>query len=276
MNDYQRASQVMREVHVALLSWAGGLLSSADLSLSVGDRLDQAPDVLLLPTELGPWPRMVESNPDISLLNSAERAPMVPPLWIELGALVAESLQQWPRGKSPLWPIDEMPAPLSAWYAGQPAWRVEQEQRSFGRPPALAWRRPLLVQTNYLALASADPLPALGVLTLGLQKDPVLRVQIPPFELPPGLATWLTAIAQARGGAAEVRLMELLDQLQGRSELRVTLQPVTEVAIRDVAEVMRALGRPLQPMVHLMVRVPLGGGPIFEASVSANIRTGRG
>jgi hypothetical protein len=304
MNPFAHAHTVMRLVHGSLVHWARDLLLEAGVE-GVGvharfqDERTAGDHIVVMPYRMSPWPKLVEQDRPINLLaNGARSRTSVPGLWGTLGSLIRSGVDTCydigagrPR-MLPAVPLDSLPAPLADWYRaqdpdGESRWLVEKGGGAFGRLPTLMWNRPLNVRTYYLILASdaaarrGDPaetfsVPALAVITLGLQLRRTLRVPLPPVAVDPALPGFLRALAASTEGELATDLGAAADELGVDQEHRVTVVPVPDLPSDDFAHVMRSLDRPLQPAVHVAVQVAIGGGPAFVPGTSPTMNQGLG
>ena len=93
MNPYQHAHRVTSLVHEQLLEWARDLLIQAGVeSIRVYGRMvdheGAGSHLVMLPYQMGPWPKMIESSSPFSKLGnmaSKDRQAGVPDIWRILG-----------------------------------------------------------------------------------------------------------------------------------------------------------------------------------------------
>ena len=299
MNPYEHTHVSMQRIHERLVHWVRDLLIKAGVeSVQVYSRfLDEktaGPHLVLLPYRLEPYPKNVESDPDIPLLGTAvDRQGVVPDGWARLGELMTLCLDACyprlpargthPARMRPLAPLDELPPPLRAWYKEQgddgttEAWMVVHNGKPHGRLPSLAWRRPLTIRASYLIMASDSSMqarsvdaamvsfavPALAVVCLGMQMERKLTVQLPPIGAPTSLVRLAALLGKSTGGELGEEIMALADAIQGEQISHVSVLPMGDLGEGELASVMRSLDRPFQPVVNLAVQVGLGGGPVF-------------
>lgn len=274
--------------HARLLAWSGELLAEADLPdmtvfgdfLAPGAPPPAGGSLVLYPYRLVPWPKRVESSSPGRMLNP--RAPSAfPGPWstiaAELGAALDAVLPRSADGRVlPRPPVARLPEPLAAWYRdrGEP-WLIGDDARL----PSLGWRSPFVVRVYYLALASpaagsrTPGVSALGALAVAINNDRTLPVEVPPDPVAVEVAGFVQALAACLPGGEAPALREAADAVCNPATWPLTLVPFPEIESEDVADLMRALGRPLQPVLHLAVQVPLGAGVVFEPSVQARMST---
>lgn len=295
----------MRLVHGRLIHWTQDLLLEAGVE-GVGvyprfqDERTSGDHVVVMPYRMSPWPKLVETDRPINLLARSTEPPSgVPRFWSSLGRLLRQGVDQcYEMGAAggrmlPAVPLEGLPAPLARWYrdggtTGPHLWRLDKDGGEYGRIPTLLWSRPLTIRTYYLILASdaasrsGDALdtfavPALAVVTLGLQLRRSLSVSMPAVESGDDLEGFARAMAEACGGELGEQLMALVGELNTAQDHRVSVVPVPDLPSDDFANVMRSLDRPLQPAVHVAVQVAVGGGVQFGpgASPKLNQRMGR-
>ncbi|HCH61621.1 MAG TPA: hypothetical protein DFR83_02375 [Deltaproteobacteria bacterium] len=300
MNPFAHTHTVMHRVHAAMVFWARDLLleagiEGANVFSRFQDERTAGDHIVLMPYRMSPWPKLVEQDRPINLMARGDDR-STPRYWASVGATIREGVDAcYDLGKgprlAPAVPLESMPAPLAAWYAAQSPddldrWCVQKGTMKFGRMPTLLWDRPLSIRTFYLILASDSAarqgdvaggfsVPALGVVTLGLQLRRSIRVSLPSVAVPPKLRGFLQAMAASCESPLGERLQELADELGEEQEHRMTITPVPDLPSDDFAHVMRSLDRPLQPAVHVAVQVSVGGTPVFQPGASPTMNTPR-
>ncbi len=303
MNPFAHTHTVMRLVHGSLVHWARDLLLEAGVE-GVGvharfqDERTAGDHIVVLPYRMGPWPKLVEQDRPINLLARSGDSGGVPSLWSTLGRQLRDGIDACydigagrPR-MLPAVPIDTLPEPLAEWYRSQDPssddrWCVKRGRKLFGRLPTLMWTRPLTIRTYYLILASdaaarrGDPaetfsIPALAVITLGLQLRRSLNVSLPSVAVDPKLAGFVHAMAASCEDDLAASLSATAGELGEDQDHRVTVVPVPDLPSDDFANVMRSLDRPLQPAVHVAVQVAVGGGSEFLPGTSPSMNQGLG
>ncbi len=311
MNEFSHTLEVTRLVHARLLEWVREILIRAGMdSVQVKGRFSEedaaGPTMTVFPYQMGAWPKMVETSADILLFG--RRAPdeegVVPPAWVSVAQLLTECmLDVYPVDKArgsrparvrPVTPLKDLPDPLRQWYEAQgdngttDNWTVVGRRDTVsGRLPSLSWRRPLMIRQLYLVLANDTDAPsglhaglpfglsALAVVLLGIQTEKTLAVQVPPIPCPPGLLDYIDAMAQAVGDERGEELARLLDVLRNDFHTNIALLPFPDLPSDDTAEVMKALNKTLQPVVHLGIQLGVGAGPVFAPSVQPIFSTKR-
>lgn len=265
--------------------------------------------LVMLPYQMGPWPKMIESAAPFSLLGnmaSKDRQAEVPDIWRLLGQEITSAMMKSyplskPRGNRPqvplpLAPLSMMPQPLAAWYEeqgeieGANSWMVGRGSTPHGRIPSFTWRPAITLRTRYLCMGgdepvdAADPrsamvpagLPAVSVVTLGIQLDRYLVVEMPAYDVPPEMVSYIIALAESVGGEEEERMKQLVDAGTKPRKTKVALLPVPDLPSEDFSQILRSLDRPLQPVVHMAIQVKVGSGPSFAPSVTPDIKTKKG
>jgi len=157
----------------------------------------------------------------------------------------------------------------------------------------LMYRPPLSIRAHYLVLGGDAPtagvedesvqvpsgLPALAVITLGIQYDRVVTVRMPPIALEPDMDGWIHAMGASVGGELGETIINNLEMLKGERDMNVCILPQPDMTGDDFAQMMRSMDRPIQPMVNFMIQMNLGGGALFSSSVHPSITShvpGRG
>lgn len=303
MNPFAHTHTVMRLVHGKLVHWARDLLLEAGVE-GVGvharfqDERTAGDHIVVLPYRMGPWPKLVEQDRPINLLARSADSAGVPQVWSTLGRQLRAGIDACydlgagrPR-MLPAVPLSALPGPLAEWYAARDPdsddlWSVRRGRSMYGRLPTLMWTRPLNIRTYYLILASdaaarrGDPaetfaIPALAVITLGLQLRRTLSVPLPSVAVDPQLRGFVDAMAASCEGPLADDLKATADELGAHQEHRVTVVPVPDLPSDDFANVMRSLDRPLQPAVHVAIQVAVGGGAEFLPGTSPKMNQGLG
>lgn len=308
MNPYLHAHIVMRRIHTDLLRWVRGLMLEAGIqSPQVTGRLSDepaaGPQLVVMPYQLAPWPKMTETNNPLPLIGTKQDLSLqgiVPRAWTELGSLLTAAVQKaypvrpakgtHPARALPLTPLTQLPDALADWYrergedAGPDTWVTSVEGVPHGRLPSLHWQRPITVRARYLLLASSPPsadpeevfgLPALAVVTLGLHLERTMQVKVPPAGCDDELVSYLRLMGNVLGGAEQVRMDQLIAQVTDEYHTSVAVLPIPDLETNDLAEVMRTLNRPQQPVVHLAVQAGIGARPELVPGVMPDFRHGR-
>lgn len=274
------ARAVVDSAHVALIAWTAAVLREADLpELEV---LGEFPDpaagprgrLVLYPYRLEPWPKRAETSAPTRMLQQRAAAAF-PGAWGPLADGLTAGLERLlPRARGgallPRPPLAALPPALAAWYRarGEP-WvdRSGGDADERACLPTLGWRSPFVVRVFYLVLAETAPgarspgVSALGALAMAVNAARTLPVEVPAAGEAAAVASFAEALAEA---AAAIR---------APATWPLTLVPFPELERDDVAALMRALGRPLQPALHVAVQVPLGAEPVFEPAGVAQVTT---
>lgn len=282
---YTETRALLDRTHAGLLDWAAARLADAGYTeVPVVDGKAPAPAevarLALVPYRMAPWPRRIENTGDLPLTRTSDKQAGVPPRWAELGRLIDEAFDAlMPEVIGAAYPqpprLSGLPAPLRSWYQkmGQ-AWLMGEGSGALARVPVLLWRPAFLVRSWYLALAevppgSADdlqPTSLLGVLALAVNWERSLDLELPGPAVPPELRRLMQALARVSGPDLRERIKEAVTSLEGPARWSLTLVPFPDLDREDLAGLMRALQRPLQPSIHLAVQVPLGAGPLLQPS----------
>ena len=169
------------------------------------------------------------------------------------------------------------------------SWMVSRGSNQYGRIPSFTWRPAITLRTRYLCMGgdepvdAADPrstmvpagLPAVSVVTLGIQMDRYLVVEMPAYDVPPEMVSYIIALAESVGGEDEKRIKALVDAGTKPRKTKVALLPVPDLPSEDFSQILRSLDRPLQPVVHMAIQVKVGAGP-NAPSVTPDIKTKKG
>lgn len=310
MNEFAHTLEVTRLVHARLLEWVREILIRAGMdSVQVKGRFSEedaaGPTMTVFPYQMGAWPKMVETSSDILLFGKPpDSEGVVPGAWTKVAQLLTECmLDTYPVDKArgsrparvrPVTPLTDLPAPLKAWYEAQyddgstNNWTVVGRRDTVsGRLPSLSWRRPLMIRQLFLVLANDTDAPsglhaglpfglsALAVVLLGIQVEKTLAVEVPAMPCDPALLNYIDAMAQSIGDERGEELHRLLDVLRSPFNNNIALLPFPDLPSDDTAEVMKALNKTLQPVVHLGIQLGVGAGPVFAPSVSPVFSTKR-
>ncbi len=246
--------------------------------------------------------------------RSEARNSEIPVEWSELGMHLSHYLEYLypsiappdPRrqfSSSPYPLTSELPAPLRKWYEAQdrseegPGWVVEDEAGLHARPPALMWHTGTVVSAYYICVAG-DPgrgtssstsdtaplaLAALSVLSMGIQHNRTIRVKVPARPIPDGFYDFIEAYAasckglgpQDTGEDAPAQMLKMLEFIRAESVGEFQLDPVHDLNNQEFALLTQALQRPLQAVLNLRLRIPVGSGPDFMPSSQIVLNTGR-
>ncbi|MBT3218092.1 MAG: hypothetical protein HN348_03300 [Proteobacteria bacterium] len=270
--------------------------------------------LVLFPYRVGPGPLLRDNAPGTSLFLGAnaptEVLKSVPPAWVQFANLMYEGIElifpsvaQYAPGQkvvvSPYPILSELPGPLAAWYQkqiedGDPEQWVVHSGQARARPPALAWRQGITITVHYLAVAH-DPgrgastrtsdvaplaLPALAVLTTAIQLDPNLIVMVPPRPLPSVLGTFATAFVESweevGGNEESIETFRAVRKvLEEPFEFDFAVHPMSDLNDQEFALLTQALQRPLQAVLNMRIRFPVGLHAEFLPSPSVYPSTRR-
>ena len=106
-----------------------------------------------------------------------------------------------------------------------------------------------------------------------MQFQKLLRVRIPPIPYDPLLSSFGRAVAESIDDAEGERLLGLLEKVNKKADMAVTLIPGASLTNADFTGLMQALQRPLQPTLHLGLQMRLGGGPQFTVGITPDIQS---
>lgn len=308
-------------VHDELIRWVGGLLKDGGLeSVDVWGRFPPEGTVrshlVLFPYRVGPEPKTMETSKGASILTTdpfpSDKVGRIPPPWRTLGKLLVEALNLlYPDAGQldtpsrpttlPFPRVTDLPKPLQTWYSSQDPsipdpFVLVEEGESYARPPALHWRPGISVWAHYLAVAGdagrgvsdrtsdAPPLSlaALAVLTVGIQLERNIAVQLPPMPYDKHLRTYLDAVGESLDLLATEETIELARKLrEAKTELDRTAEysfaviPVHDLTMHEFALLTQALQRPLQAVLNFRLMFSLGDIPEFSPSSVVSMRYAR-
>lgn len=310
MNIYKHTLETTRLCHLRMLEWVREVLIRAGMdSVQVKGRFSEedaaGPTVTVFPYQMGAWPKMVETSADIPMFGvPPDSEGIVPKGWSRVASLLTECMVDvFPVDKArgsrparvrPVVPLKDLPTPLADWYREQgddgstKAWCVTGRRDTLsGRLPSMAWRRPLNIRQLFLVLANDTDEPsamhaglpfglsALSVILLGIQMEKTLAVQVPAVPAGDPLLRFIDAMAASIDDERGEELKMLSEAVRSDYHTNIALLPFPDLPSDDSAEVMKALNKTLQPVVHLGVQLGVGGGPVFEPSVSPVFATAR-
>lgn len=323
MNVYEHTNEVTTRVHDELISWASGLMH--DAGLDVVDVWGRFPPegttrshLVMFPYRVGPDPKLVDNVPNVSLLSAPGRPEArnhsIPVEWSDLGMYMSRYFEHFYPSVQPPDPkrqitsspyplIEQVPEPLSTWYAAQDApedgsgWVIEDEAGRHARPPALMWHTGIVVSAYYICVAG-DPgrgtaattsdtaplaLAALSVLSMGIQNSRSIRVKLPPRPVEEFFYSFVEAFAETAktlphepGDDTPDRMLQIAQVLRNESVGEFQVSPVHDLNNQEFALLSQALQRPLQAVLNLRLRIPVGAGPDFTPSSQIVVGTGRG
>lgn len=298
MNPLADAAALVQGAHEALLVWTRDALDAAGLSdlpvVAGADPDRESPCLAVVPTQVGPWPKTVETAPNINLLGlGADETGAVPEHWRRFGRALTQGVERcWPMietgGRSrfhPNPPLDALPAPLAAWYRARPedgGWVLRADGRVCARLPGLSWRPALTLRVNYLFIVLragredvGRGLAALGALSLRLSLSRVLRLRQGPPATDPALGALAEALAASIGASPTDDLVSQLALLRGQVDHLLGLLPGASPSGEDLYELMRSLRLPLQPALPVALHLPLGAGPELNPGTAPSVATHR-
>lgn len=317
----EHAGRVTNLVHDELIRWVSGLLKDARLeSVDVWGRFPPEGTVrshlVLFPYRVGPEPKNSENARGASIMTPdpfpSDKVGKVPTPWRNAGQQLYEAVNVlFPdagRLDTPSRPnivpfprLSDLPAPLRSWYGDQPrdldeTFVLEDAGELFARPPALHWRPGISVWAHYLAVAG-DPgrgvsdrtsdapplsLAALSVLTVGIQLQRQLMVELPPMPFPSQLRSFLVATEQAlrisaapEAGPLAEQMQEVLVSLERTTAYPFAVIPVHDLTMHEFALLTQALQRPLQAVLNFRLQFALGDLPEFLPSSMVSMRHAR-
>jgi len=308
MNPFAQARMLLSLTHERMMSWTRDVLIQAGFS-SVkvfGQFAEEESDgahIVVMPYEVGQWPKLQEPDDPVLLLAEGPDRPIegVDPRWVSLGLSLTPTLRELfgrktpgrPAMIPPKVPLEELPENLQAWYKKKGeaedvlSWLVKDELgKPMARLPSLRWQRGILIKTSYLVMASEDPMPedlsraalvpfnvpALGALLVGIQHYRSFLVRVPAGIMGPDAISFCRALAKDLGNSPNAqRMLDLCAQIDAPYDLRVAIRPLPNIQDEAFSNMMLSMKKPMQPVINMSVRVPVGGGPIFEPAVSPTI-----
>lgn len=303
-NPYVQTRILLSLTHERMMQWVRDILIQAGFS-SVkvfGQFAEEESDgahIVVMPYEIGQWPKLQEPEEPILLLGEGPERPIegVDPRWVSLGVTLTPALRELFARKSPgrpvmippKIPINDLPTHLRAWYESQGevdgalSWLVQDESGPAARLPSLRWQRGILIKTSYLVMASEDPMPedmtraalvpfnvpSLGAILVGIQMHRSFLVRVPAGTMGPDALSFATALAKDLGqGPQAEKLNDLVERISAPHDLRVAIRPLPNIQDEAFSNMMLSMKKPMQPVINMSVRVPVGGGPYFEPAVS--------
>lgn len=325
MNDYQpileHSARITNLVHDELIAWVGSLLKDAGLeAVDVWGRFPPEGTIrshlVLFPYRVGPEPKNLENARGASIMTreqfASDRVQKIPTPWRDLGRNLLDAVTilypdataiDTPARPSvlPFPRVDELPAPLRAWYRAQDPEDEEpfvlvDEGEWFARPPSLRWKPGISVWAHYIAVAG-DPgrgvsdrtseapplsLAALSVLSVGIQLVRNLKVELPPMPFEKKLRGYVEAVRDALAEIDTVEAGQLKDQmndtlaaLQRTATYDFSVIPVHDLTMHEFALLTQALQRPLQAVLNFRLNFSFGDIPEFQPSTVVSMRYAR-
>ena len=304
INPYVQTRILLSLTHERMMQWVRDILIQAGFS-SVkvfGQFAEEESDgahIVVMPYEIGQWPKLQEPDEPILLLGEGPERPIegVDPRWVSLGVTLTPALRELFARKTPgrpvmippKIPIGDLPPNLRAWYDSQGevedamSWVVDEGNGPAARLPSLRWQRGILIKTSYLVMASEDPMPedmtraalvpfnvpSLGAILVGIQMHRSFLVRVPPGTMGPDALSYATALAKDLGDGPQAdKLNDLVARISAPHDLRVAIRPLPNIQDEAFSNMMLSMNKPMQPVINMSVRVPVGGGPFFEPAVS--------
>jgi hypothetical protein len=318
---YAHTAKITNLVHDELIGWVGGLLKDAGLeSVDVWGRFPPEGTVrshlVLFPYRVGPEPKNLENARGASIMTheafASDKVGKVPVPWRNLGHHLLDSINLlFPEAgylDTPARPavmpyprVDDLPEPLREWYAKQPSdvenpFVVREDGEAYARPPSLRWKPGLSLWAHYIAVAGdagrgvsdrtsdAPPLSlgALSVLSVGIQLQRLINVELPPMPFSDDLRRYLEVVRDALGqiktAEAEIlhqSMVEALLALDRVATYQFGVIPVHDLSMHEFALLTQALQRPLQAVLNFRLQFSLGDVPEFLPSAVVSMRNAR-
>lgn len=300
MNTLEHTRLMLSAAQEGMLAWVSDVFQRANITdyvvLDDFPERDDAPWLVARAYQVVPWPKVVETTSAVPLASPGggtdESAQSVPDLWRQLGRAFGAAVDQLfprPEGGSrtrvvATTALTDLPPALRAWYQSQPADAPEQWVVSEGRCrlPTLMWRPPLVVRVTALLMAGGRRKPGdafapgvavLGAISVALNQHRTMRLRVAPIPSPEPLWSLIAALAEGVGGELAEDLTALAGRLTVPADYPVSLSPNTGPSGDDAYELMRALGRPLLPALHLAMHLPLGAGVELSPGTSPSFST---
>ncbi len=202
----------------------------------------------------------------------------MPPAWVEytrvlqLGLDLAFGGQRAPAGARARLPpmVEEMPAPLAAWYRERAAetdqWTWTGEGSLVGRPPSLTWRASGTLKVHYIAAlegAGVETVPLLAALSGALSLQSSFVVESVPLPVDPLLVSFTEALAKFVDAALAAELRAAVIGLGGRSRTVVSVMPHNDLSLHEAIGIFERQGRLFSPHIQLAMFVPVGATALF-------------
>jgi hypothetical protein len=313
MSIYKHTAQVTSAVHDELIKWARELLQEAGLDvIDVWGRFPPEgttrSHLVLFPYRVGPEERMIDNAPGANLIlpsGTETQNTSVPGEWVKVGQLIADQLPvvfpnvqaydpRRPPTRSPFPPLSELAPPLKRWYEGQTeesGWVISDGKYPHARPPSMFWRKGIRVSAYYMVVAG-DPgrgtsqrtsdtaplsLSALSVLSVGIQRERTLSVEVPPRPVPEDFLALVSAYTEALEkhhdqAEAAKGIREVLDHVQNGMRGEFQLSPVHDLNNQEFALLTQALQRPLEAILNIRLRIPVGNWLDFQPGTTVFVK----
>jgi len=275
--------------------------------------------LVLFPYRVGPEPKMMETSRGATIMTLAEypsdKFGTVPTAWRDLGKALARSVPRFfpetghldttrrrSQNVAPFPEIDELPKPLADWYRDQdpseddPFTLKADAGPLYCRPPSLSWKQGVEVWSHYIAVAGdagrgvsdrtsdAPPLSlgALSVLTVGIQLDKVVHVELPPMPFDNRIREFgLALIKSLRARESEEEgptndeladeLEDCLERISATGKYSFGVTPVHDLSMHEFALLTQALQRPLQAVLNFQIKFRLGATPDFRPTTVVHV-----
>ena len=304
MNKLEYISFVSSSVHDGLEAWARNLLREAGIETTevygqFPPEGSVASHIVLFPYRLGSDDTQItQVTKHLPLMgnSSIQQMRSIPEVWRLTGKLAARCVREkfpvltsGPRKNQPhpAPPIDKLPGPMRDWYEARgpdSTWVNNIAGNLFTRLPSLSWTTGVTLRLQYLVVVGAGArgtvdrqapiaIQTLSVLAAGMQFQRTLQVKVPPLPYDPLLPSFARAIAETVDDSEAERLLELLEFIDKKANMSVTLIPGASLTNADFTGLMQALQRPLQPTLHLGVQMNLGGAPLFTVGITPDIQS---
>lgn len=308
-------------VHDEMIHWVSGLLKDARLeAVDVWGRFPPEGTVrshlVLFPYRVGPEPKNLENARGASIMTReafpSDKIGKVPPPWRNLGIQLLEAVNLlYPEAGQldtpsrpavvPFPRVADLPKPLQAWYRNEDPkaedpFVLVDDGELYARPPSLRWKPGISIWAHYIAVAGdpgrgvsdrtsdAPPLSlgALSVLTVGIQLERNLKVELPPMPFSDQLRTYLIAVRDslAEMGTDEAvalhgEMVKALEALTRTTTYDYAVLPVHDLSMHEFALLTQALQRPLQAVLNFKLNFQLGDIPEFQPSTVVSMRYAR-
>lgn len=280
-NTYAHVDAVISAVRTGLLEWTSGLIAASGTPVEIAGGIpgEGGPTLVLLPYQI--MPESQPGTPTITLMPLSPNAnrDALPGPWRTLAhGMTTVLVEQFPKrersapGIGPIHPnppIDQLPAPIRAWYEANPTWH----QGGNGSLPQINWRQPFSLVLRFGALV-VDPseesehlhdlrLRALAVFAAGIRIERYFGVALPPAPVPDDLRTLLLAFAESAPEPLRTEMLEATEGVLQPGDTAIGLTPHHELTDEEIALVMGTLELPMQPVVVFAIRLALGAGPVL-------------
>ncbi len=293
MQNVAHTARVVADTQSQIIAWMRRLLAEAgfgDLAVAVSPRPGaESAMVSINPFRVQVLGRSGDARQGVPLLTSlkmrSREAPNgVPVAWSEFAAVMSEELdrrfpmveERGPAARILPPPVADLPAPLRDWYASQGGsnWMVPNGDAMHALPPTLAWLHPMLLKLQYVVTienGAERTVPALSILDLALHWDNSFDVPLPPIPLPPQLASYVVALADAASQEVGAALRARFQALSGEYISRVSLAPLTELTAQEMGQVLTVGSRGLPASLQFGLQLALGSDLYFGPTASPSL-----